>query len=68
MASTFPPGSTISFELDSLNGTLNGKTPATLGLEIVPEAGTWLAAAFLGGFVTLSLCRRKSPKSPSLTP
>jgi hypothetical protein len=55
-------GSTISFDLQS-SGTSSGKNAATLDLEVVPEAGTWLAGAFVLGVFGFEIWRRKSGSS-----
>jgi len=59
-------GTTISFELAS-SSTASGKEPALLEVDVVPEAGTWLAAVFLLGVVGYEFRRRRlcAPANPA---
>lgn len=62
-------GTTISFELAS-TGTTPDKAPVVFEVDVVsavPEAGTWLAGAFVLGVLGFEGWRRKSGTPTSLT-
>jgi len=55
-----PAGDQLELTFSSATGDQSAKPPAVFSLVVaVPEAGTWLAAAFLGVMVTLTGLRRR---------
>ena len=58
--SSDPDFPSIAFSFASGGTSSDAKSPAMLEIEIVPEAGNWMAGVFLLGIGVVSIRRRKS--------